>query len=88
MSFDFSANFVDTGTSQTWIKPAGLTTAYFYVNGAGGAGNTSSASGGGGAYSLSIYNFLDLGKIFLVLSSTLNFSSISFSCFIFILFIM
>jgi outer membrane protein assembly factor BamB len=58
MSFDFSANFVYTGTSQTWIKPAGLTTAYFYVNGAGGAGNTSSASGGGGAYSLSIYNFL------------------------------
>jgi outer membrane protein assembly factor BamB len=58
MSFDFSANFVYTGTSQTWTKPPGLTTAYFYINGAGGGGNSSNASGGGGAYSLSIFNYL------------------------------
>lgn len=58
MSFDFSANFYYTGTTQVWTKPLGITTAYFYVNGAGGAGNTSNASGGGGAYSLSIFNFL------------------------------
>jgi len=57
MSFDFSANFVYTGTSQIWTKPQGLTTAYFYINGAGGAGS-SYASGGGGAYSLSIFTYL------------------------------
>jgi outer membrane protein assembly factor BamB len=58
MSFDFSANFLYTGSRQIWTKPPGLTSAYFYVNGAGGGGNSFNASGGGGAYSLSIYNFL------------------------------
>lgn len=58
MSLDYSANFVYTGTSQLWNKPVNVSTAYFYVNGAGGAGNTSTSSGGGGAYSLSIFNFL------------------------------
>ena len=57
MSFDFSANFAYTGTSQTWTKPVNVANAYFYVNGAGGAGS-SVASGGGGAYTLSIFNFL------------------------------
>ena len=57
MSFDFSANFVYTGTSQIWTKPLGLTTAYLYINGAGGGGSYY-ANGGGGAYSLSIFSYL------------------------------
>jgi len=57
MSFDFSANFVYTGTSQLWLKPIGVTNAYFYINGPGGAGSYSS-SGGGGAFSLSIFTYL------------------------------
>ena len=44
MSFDFSANFLYTGTRQIWTKPPGLTSAYFYVNGAGGGGNSSTST--------------------------------------------
>ena len=58
MSFDFSANFAYTGTSQLWTKPINVNTAYLYANGAGGAGNSNNASGGGGAYTLSIYRYL------------------------------
>jgi len=57
MSFDFSANFAYTGTSQIWTKPINVGNVFFYVNGAGGAGS-SGASGGGGAYTLGIFNFL------------------------------
>ena len=57
MAFDFSANFVFTGTTQTWSKPPNISSVYFIVKGAGGGGSTTS-SGGGGAYVFSNFNYL------------------------------
>jgi outer membrane protein assembly factor BamB len=58
MAFDNSANFVFTGTTQTWEKPDNITSVYFIVNGAGGGGSATSR-GGGGAYVFSNFNYLD-----------------------------
>jgi outer membrane protein assembly factor BamB len=58
MAFDFSANFLFTGTTQTWEKPINISSVYFIVKAAGGGGSTTS-SGGGGAYVFSNYNYLD-----------------------------
>ena len=57
MSFDSSATFIYTGTSQLWEKPVGVGNVYFNVKGGGGGGSTSS-SGGGGAYCFTNYIYL------------------------------
>ena len=57
MAFDNSANFVFTGTTQTWSKPPNISSAYFIVKGAGGGGSAAS-TGGGGAYVFSNFNYL------------------------------
>lgn len=57
-NFDFSFNFVYTGTVQTWTKPINIGTIYCRVYGPGGGGS-SFASGGGGAYVYTKYNFLN-----------------------------
>jgi outer membrane protein assembly factor BamB len=58
--FDNSYNFVYTGQTQQWIKPLGISSIYFAVKGAGGAGGGSTlsvngANGGGGAYIFTNY---------------------------------
>ena len=37
--------FTTTGSDRTWVKPAGITTVYVEVIGAGGGGGGSAASG-------------------------------------------
>jgi outer membrane protein assembly factor BamB len=58
MSFDLSANFSYTGTTQYWDKPLSIKSVYFIVKGGGGAGSDI-ARGGGGAYVFSTFNFLN-----------------------------
>jgi len=47
--YDSSENFVYTGTTDFWVKPAGIDSAYFIIKGGGGGGSTS-YKGGNGAY--------------------------------------
>jgi len=57
--YDNSQNFTYTGTTQYWVKPDLITSAYFIVTGGGGGGSNNS-SGGNGAY---VYaNFRDLRR--------------------------
>ena len=44
-----------TGANQSWTVPAGVTSATFYLFGAGGGGNTRT-SGGGGGYATGAYS--------------------------------
>jgi len=57
-TFDFSANFVYTGSTQVWSKPQNVSSIICQVKG-GGGGGSSVASGGGGAYIFTQYNFLN-----------------------------
>ena len=57
MPYDFSQNFIYTGSSQLWEKPLGVSNVWIEVLGGGGAGGNQSR-GGGGAYVISNYQFL------------------------------
>lgn len=58
MSFDLSANFSYTGTTQYWDKPQNIKSVYFVVKG-GGGGGSALANGGGGAYVFSNFNYFN-----------------------------
>jgi len=59
------ATFNYTGTDQTWTVPANVTTATFFLFGAGGGGGI--RAGGGGGYATGTYSSLTAGQILTVI---------------------
>ena len=60
--------FTYTGTMDTWTPPSGVTTATFYLIGAGGGGTPANpgADGGGGGYAKGSYTFSE-GQVFSII---------------------
>ncbi|MCF8552848.1 MAG: InlB B-repeat-containing protein, partial [Candidatus Planktophila sp.] len=60
-----TVTFNYTGANQSWTVPTGVTSATFYLFGAGGGGNTRT-SGGGGGYATGAYS-VTAGQIYTII---------------------
>ena len=60
-----TVTFNYTGSDQSWTVPAGVTSATFYLFGAGGGGN-SRTSGGGGGYATGAYS-VTAGQVYTII---------------------
>jgi large repetitive protein len=60
-----TVTFNYTGTNQSWTVPTGVTSATFYLFGAGGGGN-SRTSGGGGGYATGAYS-VTAGQVYTII---------------------
>jgi uncharacterized repeat protein (TIGR02543 family) len=59
------ATFNYTGTDQSWTAPTGVTSATFYLIGAGGGGGIQ--AGGGGGYATGTYSSLTSGQVLTII---------------------